>query len=127
MKRSRFDEEQIIRILKEQEAGLGTADLCRKHGISSATFYKWKAKYGGLEVSDARKLKAFADGFYGRLGAYETAADAPALAAALAKNLYRGATVDAKALALADYVLRARRSLEQSLPDALDFGPLPSL
>jgi len=54
MKRSRFDEEQIIKILKEQEAGLGTADLCRKHGISSATFYKWKAKYGGLEVSDAR-------------------------------------------------------------------------
>jgi putative transposase len=49
------------RILKEQEAGLGTADLCRKHGISSATFYKWKAKYGGLEVSDARKLKALED------------------------------------------------------------------
>ena len=58
MKRSRFDEEHIIRIFKEQEAGLGTADLCRKHGISSATFYKWKAKYGGLEVSDARRLKA---------------------------------------------------------------------
>ena len=58
MKRSRFNEEQIIAILKEHEAGLGTADLCRKHGISSATFYKWKAKYGGLEVSDARRLKA---------------------------------------------------------------------
>ena len=58
MKRSRFNEEQIISILKEQEAGLGTADLCRKHGISSASFYKWKAKYGGLEVSDARRLKA---------------------------------------------------------------------
>lgn len=57
MKRSRFDEEQIIAILKEQEAGLGTADVCRKHGISSATFYKWKSKYGGLEVSDARRLK----------------------------------------------------------------------
>jgi cytochrome b pre-mRNA-processing protein 3 len=82
---------------------------------------------GAGDMGIARKLKAFADGFYGRLGAYETAADAPALAAALAKNLYRGATVDAKALALADYVLRARRSLEQSLPDALDFGPLPSL
>jgi putative transposase len=58
MKRSRFNEEQIIAILKEHEAGLGTADLCRKHGISSASFYKWKAKYGGLEVSDARRLKA---------------------------------------------------------------------
>lgn len=57
MKRSRFDEEQIIAILKEQEAGLGAADVCRKHGISSATFYKWKSKYGGLEVSDARRLK----------------------------------------------------------------------
>jgi putative transposase len=57
MKRSRFNEEQIIAILKEHEAGLGTADLCRKHGISSASFYKWKAKYGGLHVSDARRLK----------------------------------------------------------------------
>ena len=61
MKRSRFNEEQIIAILKEQEAGLSTADLCRKHGISSATFYKWKAKYGGLEVSDARRLKVLED------------------------------------------------------------------
>ena len=57
MKRSRFNEEHIMGMVQEQEAGLGTADLCRKHGISSATFYKWKAKYGGLEVSDARKLK----------------------------------------------------------------------
>ena len=57
MKRSRFSEEQIIAILKEQEAGLPTADVCRRHGISSATFYKWKSKYGGLEVSDARRLK----------------------------------------------------------------------
>ena len=58
MKRSRFSEEQIIGILKEQEAGAATADVCRRHGISSATFYKWKAKYGGLEVSEARRLKA---------------------------------------------------------------------
>ena len=58
MKRSRFSEEQIIAILKEQENGLPTQDVCRKAGISSATFYKWKAKYGGLDVSDARKLKA---------------------------------------------------------------------
>jgi putative transposase len=61
MKRSRFTEEQIIGILKEQEAGAKTLELCRKHGISSPTFYKWKAKYGGLDVSEARRLKALED------------------------------------------------------------------
>jgi putative transposase len=58
MKRSRFTEEQIIAVLQEQEAGVPTADVCRKHGVSSATFYKWKAKFGGLDVSEARRLKA---------------------------------------------------------------------
>jgi len=61
VKRSRFSEEQIIGILKEQEAGATTADVCRRHGVSSATFYKWKAKYGGLDVSEARRLKALED------------------------------------------------------------------
>ena len=61
MKRSRFSEEQIIAMLKEQEAGMSTADVCRKHGVSSATFYKFKARYGGLELSDARRLKALED------------------------------------------------------------------
>lgn len=61
MKRSRFSDEQIIAIVKEQEAGTKTADVCCKHGISDATFYKWKAKYGGLEISEARRLKALED------------------------------------------------------------------
>ena len=61
MKRSRFTEEQIIGILREQEAGVPVADLCRKHGLSSPTFYKWKAKYGGMDVSEARRLKALED------------------------------------------------------------------
>jgi putative transposase len=61
MKKARFNEEQIIGILREQEAGAKTADVCRGHGISSATFYQWKAKYGGLEVSEARRLKVLSD------------------------------------------------------------------
>jgi len=61
MKRSKFTEEQVIGILREQEAGAKTADLCRKHGISSATFYAWRAKFGGMEVSDARRLRALED------------------------------------------------------------------
>jgi putative transposase len=61
MKRSRFTEEQIIGMIREQESGQRTADVCRRHGISEATFYKYKAKYGGMDVSDARRLKALED------------------------------------------------------------------
>ena len=57
MKKSRFSEEQIIGLLKQHEAGLKTADLCKQQGISAATFYGWRAKYGGLEVSDAKRLR----------------------------------------------------------------------
>ena len=58
MKRSRFSETQIIGILKEHQSGMSAPDLCRKHGISDATFYNWRRKYGGMEVTDAKRLKA---------------------------------------------------------------------
>jgi putative transposase len=61
MKKSRFSEEQIIGILKEHRAGLSAVDLCRKHGISDATFYKWRSKYGGMEASEAKRLKSLED------------------------------------------------------------------
>ena len=61
IKKERFTEEQIIAVLKEQEAGAKAADLCRRHGISEATFYDWKAKYGGMEVPEAKRLKALED------------------------------------------------------------------
>jgi putative transposase len=61
MKGSRFNEEQIIGVLREHEAGTKSEEVCRRHGISNATFYKWKAKYGGLDVSEARRLKSLED------------------------------------------------------------------
>ena len=61
MKKSRFTENQIIGVLKEHQAGIPTAELCRKHGITEATFYNWRSRYGGMEVSDARRLKSLED------------------------------------------------------------------
>lgn len=61
MRKSRFTEAQIIGMIKEQEAGMATAEVCRRHGLSPATFYKLKAKYGGMDVSDAQRLKALED------------------------------------------------------------------
>ena len=58
MKRKRFTEEQIITVLKEQESGVKVADICRRHAIGQSTFHKWKAKFGGMEVSEAKRLKA---------------------------------------------------------------------
>jgi putative transposase len=61
MKRSRFTQDQVIGLLKEHQAGATVADLCRKYGVSDATFYKWRSKYGGMEVSEAKRLKALED------------------------------------------------------------------
>lgn len=61
MKKSRFTEDQIIGVLKKHQAGIPTAELCRKHGISDATFYNWRSRYGGMGVSDARRLKSVED------------------------------------------------------------------
>ncbi len=61
MRKSRFTEEPIIGILKQPQAGLSAAEVCRKHGVSDATFYKWRSKFGGMDVSDARKLKSIED------------------------------------------------------------------
>jgi cytochrome b pre-mRNA-processing protein 3 len=82
---------------------------------------------GAGDMGIGHKLKAMAKAFYGRMTAYDTAKDEQELAAALAKNLWRGGAVDDRALALAAYANRARQSLRRSLPDALDFGPLPTI
>jgi cytochrome b pre-mRNA-processing protein 3 len=80
---------------------------------------------GAGDMGIGHKLKAMANAFYGRMSAYDAAKDEAALAQALARNLWRGAPLDARARALAAYAMRARALLRQSLPDGLDFGPLP--
>ena len=87
MRKSRFTEEQIIKALKEHAAGLSAGELCRKYGVSDATFYKWRSRYGGMEISDARKLKALEDENrkLKKLLA-ETALDAATLREMLGKN-----------------------------------------
>jgi putative transposase len=89
MKRSRFTQEQIIGVLKEHQAGAAAADLCRKHGISDATFYKWRSKYGGMEVSDARRLRGLEEE-NARLKKLlaESMLDVSTLREMLAKNLW---------------------------------------
>ena len=82
---------------------------------------------GAGDMGIVHKLKAMANAFYGRIAAYDVAQDEQQLAAALAKNLWRGAEVDHRARALAAYAATARQSLAQSLPDTLDFGPLPTI
>jgi putative transposase len=87
MKKSRFSEEQIIGVLKEHQAGIAVAEICRKHGISDATFYTWRSKYGGLEVSDAKRLKSLEEenGKLKKLLA-ESMLDVATLREALGKN-----------------------------------------
>ena len=94
MKRAKFTEEQIITVLKEHEAGAKTADLARKHGISAATFYNWKAKYGGLEVSDAKRLKGL-ESENARLKKLlaDAMLDSAALKDLLAKNVWSAPSV----------------------------------
>jgi len=94
MKRSKFSEEQVIAILREQEAGEKTADVCRRHGISSATFFAWKAKFGGMDVSDVKRLRALEEENAKLKRLYADAMlDNSALKDLLAKNVWSAPSV----------------------------------
>ena len=94
MKRSKFSEEQVIAILREQEAGEKTADVCRRHGISSATFLAWKAKFGGMDVSDVKRLRALEEENAKLKRLYADAMlDNSALKDLLAKNVWSAPSV----------------------------------
>jgi len=109
----------LLAELKGRPAAQGLTDLL------FTGFDEAMREQGAGDMGISRKLKAMADAFYGRMAAYDAAADESELAAALAKNLWRGAVVDDRARRLAAYAMAARQSLAQSLPDAADFGPLP--
>ncbi len=111
-------------VLAELKGGEGA------QGLTDAIFTGFDEamrEQGAGDMGISHKLKAMGNAFYGRMAAYDAAKDEGELAAALAKNLWRGAAVDARAHALAAYALRARTSLKASLPDTLDFGPLPTI
>ena len=111
-------------------SALRAADMGQAaQGLTDAVFVGFDEamrEQGAGDMGLGRKMKAFANAFFGRIGAYEEAGqDRAALAQALARNLYRGAAVDGRALAMADYVLAAPGHLAAGLPETLDFGPLP--
>jgi len=114
----------VLTVLKQKELGEAAQGLT---DVVFTGFDEALREQGAGDMGISRKLKAFADGFYGRLAAYEGARDEAELAEALARNIWRGVPVDARATALAGYALRARNNLQHTLPETADFGPLPVL
>ncbi|HEY4078541.1 MAG TPA: ubiquinol-cytochrome C chaperone family protein [Rhizomicrobium sp.] len=111
----------VLKQAEQAEAAQGLTD------VIFTGFDEALREQGAGDMGISRKLKAFADGFYGRLAAYEGAREESELAEALARNIWRGAPVDARTVVLATYTLKAREKLKHTLPDTIDFGPLPVL